>query len=58
VSPVIARLPWMICVIRFGGTSIWRDNAVGVTPISSSSSARISPGWMALLFSSNGVAGS
>ena len=44
VSPVIARLPLMIWLMRFAGTRICRDSSVGLTPSSSSSSARISPG--------------
>lgn len=47
VSAVTPRRPWMICVTRLGGTLIWRESSVGVTPSSFSSSARISPGWMA-----------
>src|SRR3954463_16475492 len=47
VSPVMARLPWMICEMRFGGTESCRDHSVGVTFNSFSSSARISPGWIA-----------
>jgi hypothetical protein len=27
---VSARLPWMICEMRFAGTEICRDNSVGV----------------------------
>src|SRR5208337_1724265 len=48
VSPVIARFPCMICVIRLAGTDSCRASSVGVMLSSSSSSARISPGWMAV----------
>jgi len=40
-----AMLEEMIWLMRFGGTSIWRANAVGVTPSLDSSSFRTSPGW-------------
>src|SRR3990167_10690805 len=36
----------MIWLVRFAGTRICRDSSVGLTPSSSSSSARISPGWI------------
>src|SRR3989304_3087806 len=36
----------MIWLMRFAGTRICRDSSVGLTPSSSSSSARISPGWI------------
>src|SRR5579862_8715356 len=39
----------MIWLMRLGGTAICRANSVGVTPNSSSSSFRISPGCTALM---------
>jgi hypothetical protein len=51
VSPVIDRLPWMICDTRSGGTLIWRasaagetSSAAGETSSAAGSSARIAPG--------------
>jgi len=49
VSAVRSRLALMICDIRLGGTSIWRANSVAVMPMTSSSSARNSPGCIASL---------
>ena len=49
MSPVIDRLPAMIWLMRLGGTSMARANAVGLTPNSSSSSLRTSPGCTARL---------
>ena len=43
VSPVTERLPAMIWLTRLGGTLIWRADADGLTP-NSSSSLRTSPG--------------
>lgn len=36
----------MIWLMRLGGTRICRESSVGLTPSSSSSSARTSPGWI------------
>lgn len=44
VLPVTERLPATIRLMRLGGTSMARANAVGLTPSSSNSSFRISPG--------------
>src|SRR5579883_3398658 len=46
VSAVTARRPWMISLMRRGGTPMTRANAFCVMPIGfMNSSARISPGW-------------
>lgn len=44
VSPVIARCPFRMAVIRLVGTLSWRDSSAALIPSSFSSSARCSPG--------------
>jgi hypothetical protein len=44
VSAVTPRWPLMMAVIRFTGTSIWRETSAAEMPSSLSSSARCSPG--------------
>jgi hypothetical protein len=46
VSPVIERLPRMICDRRLAGTAICRASSVGVMFSSANSSASTSLGWM------------
>ena len=46
MSAVTARRPVRIWVTRFAGTAIRRASSAALMPSSSSSSLRISPGWM------------
>src|SRR5271157_353014 len=45
----MARVPCKICVTRFVGTFILRASSAALSPSSSSSSARCSPGWIAAI---------
>ena len=46
VSPVIARWPFNICVMRLTGTSIRRASSAALMPSASRSSRNVSPGWI------------
>src|ERR1019366_7484053 len=48
VSPVMARCPFRMPVMRLGGTSSLRASSVALMPSSRSSSARCSPGCIAV----------